>query len=371
MNIAAIILAAGLSSRMGDFKPLLRLGGKTLLEHCRDLFQAVDLAEIVVVAGHCAEKTGNEAASLGMRWVRNGDFHTGMFSSIRCAVTALPKDIDAFFVLPVDIPLIRPVTLRTLLASFSDNDALVVYPTFAGRRGHPPVISATLIPAIMDYEGAGGLEALLRQHKGMDVAVWDEGIHMDADTPEDLPPLQQRQAHFAIPTRREAETLAELQLSDRGLAHGRLVGHAALAIARALDDKGIALNMDLIYGAALLHDVAKGQPRHEIRGAEILSSLGLSEIAEIVASHKDLDAPANGRPAEKEIVCLADKLISGARRVRVEERYAEKLLLFKKKSGMYQEIMRRKKRALALKALVEKAAANSLESILKKSFLQN
>jgi HD superfamily phosphodiesterase len=248
---------------------------------------------------------------------------------------------------------------------------LVVYPTFAGRRGHPPVISATLIPAILDYEGAGGLETLLRQHRGLDVAVWDEGIHIDADTPEDLQRLQQRQAHIAIPTRREAEALAELQLSDQGLAHGRLVGRVALAIAQALDDKGITLNMDLIYGAALLHDVAKGQPRHEILGAEILSSLGLPEIAEIVASHKDLDAPANGKPTEKEIVCLADKLISGTRRVRIKERYAEKLLLFKKNSGMYQEIMGRKKRALALKALVEKAAAKSLESILKKSSLQS
>ncbi len=364
MNSAAVILAAGLSSRMGAFKPLFRLGERSLLEHCRAIFHDIGLTEIRVVVGHRAGETAAEAESLGMKWVKNSDYRAGMFSSIRCGVATLSKEVDAFFVLPVDIPLIRPATLRAILTAFSGDNDTVIYPIFAGRRGHPPLIPAALIPAILSHDGVGGLETLLGQHQGTDVAVWDEGILMDADTPEDLQRLQRRQVRISVPTRQEAEALAGLLLPEQGIAHGRLVGRVAIALAQALDAQGHRLNMDLLYGAALLHDVAKGQPRHEIRGAEMLSVLGLAEIAGIVASHKDLEPPNTGQLTEKEIVCLADKLISRSHRVRFEERYAEKLALFAGDAGACQNIIGRRSRARALKALVEKAAARSIETIL-------
>lgn len=369
MNIAAVILAAGLSSRMGAFKPLLPLGELSLLAHCRALFRTADLEELLVVVGHRAGETLVEAESLGMNWVENNDYRSGMFSSIRCGVAALPKDIEAFFVLPVDIPLIRAATLRAILAAFPGNDDTVIYPVFAGRRGHPPLIPASLIPAIMDHDGTGGLRNLLRQCQSTDVAVWDEGIHMDADTFEDLQRLQGRWARITVPTRPEIEALAGMLLTEQGLVHSRLVGRTAIALANALKKRGYELDMDLLYGAALLHDVAKGQPRHEIRGAEILSALGLEEIAVIVAAHKDLAPPANGRLTEKEIVCLADKIISGAHRVGIEARYAEKLELFAADIGVCREIIDRKARALALKDLLERAAARDIETILNEAGL--
>ena len=258
MKIAAVILAAGLSSRMGAFKPLLRLGEASLLGHCRALFTAAGLAEMLVVVGHRAGETLAEAESLGMKWVRNPDYRAGMFSSIRCAAAALPEDIDAFFVLPVDIPLIRPATLRAMLAAFPGDDT-VLYPVFAGRRGHPPLIPASLIPRVLDHDGIGGLRSLLRQCRSADVAVWDEGIHLDADTPEDLQRLQHRLARISVPTRPEVEALAGILLSEQGLVHGRLVGRAAIALADALNRQGYRLDMDLLYGGALLHDVAKGR----------------------------------------------------------------------------------------------------------------
>ncbi len=367
MNTAAVILAAGLSSRMGAFKPLFCLGERSLLEHCWAIFHDIGLTEIRVVVGHRAGETAAEAESLGMKWVKNSDYRAGMFSSIRCGVATLSKEVDAFFVLPVDIPLIRPATLRAILTAFSGDNDTVIYPIFAGRRGHPPLIPAALIPAILSHDGVGGLETLLGQYQGTDVAVWDEGTLMDADTPEDLQRLQRRQVRISVPTRQEADALAGLLLSEQGIAHGRLVGRVAIALAQALN--GYRLDMDLLYGAALLHDVAKGQPRHEIRGAEMLSVLGLAEIAEVVASHKDLEPPNTGQLTEKEIVCLADKLISRSRRVRFEERYAEKLALFARDAGACQNIIGRRTRARALKALVEQAAARSIETILNEAGL--
>jgi molybdenum cofactor cytidylyltransferase len=363
MKIAAVILAAGLSSRMGAFKPLLRLGEASLLGHCRALFAAAGLEEMLVVVGHRAGDTIAEAEFLGMKWTLNPEYRDGMFSSIRCAAAALPEDIDAFFVLPVDIPLIRAATLRMMLAAFPGDDK-VLYPVFAGRRGHPPLVPVSLIPAILDNDGTGGLRGLLRQYRSAGIAVWDEGIHMDADTPEDLQRLQRRLACISVPTRPEAEALAEIMLSEQGLVHGRLVGRTAIALADALNRRGYRLDLDLLYGGALLHDVAKGQLRHEVRGAEMLSALGLGEIAAIVAAHRDLGPPISGRLTEREIVCLADKLISGRRRVRIDEAFAEKLARSAPDADACQEINARKARALALMALVEKAAAGSIETIL-------
>ena len=105
------------------------------------------------------------------------------------------------------------------------------------------------------------------------------------------------------------------------------------------------------------------------RGAEMLTALGLAEIAGIVAAHKDLEPPITGRLTEKEIVCLADKLISGPRRVRIDEGYAEKLMRCAADTGACQEIIARKTRALALMALVEKAAARGVETILDEAGL--
>jgi hypothetical protein len=250
-----------------------------------------------------------------------------------------------------------------MLAAFP-GDHTVLYPVFAGRRGHPPLVPASLIPAILDHDGADGLRSLLRQYRSAEIAVWDEGIHLDADTPEDLQRLQRRLARISVPTRPEAEALAGILLSEQGLVHGRLVGRTAIALAEALNRRGCRLDLDLLYGGALLHDVSKGQACHEVRGAEVLSALGLGEIAAIVAAHRDMEPPISGRLTEREIVCLADKLISGRRRVRIDEVFAVKLARAATNADVCQEINARKARALALMALVEKAADGSIETIL-------
>lgn len=369
MNIAAIILAAGLSSRMVAFKPLIRLGERSMLGHCQRLFHGCGIEEILAVVGHRAEETAAEAKSLGMKWLQNTEYHTGMFSSIQLAVAALPGDIAAFFVLPVDIPLIRTATIGAMLAAFTGKDEVVLYPLFAGRRGHPPLIPATLIPAILAHDGQGGLETLLNRHKGIDIAAWDEGIHLDADTPADLERLQRRLARISIPNRQEIDALAGQLLTKKGLAHSRLVCRAATALARVLNDQGCSLDLDLIYGGALLHDVAKGQPRHEIRGAEMLAALGLKEIASIAAAHMDLEISPTGGLTEKEVVCLADKFISGTRRIGIENRYAEKLKIFTDDQKICREILGRKERALALKNRAEQMSGRRMDSILDEAGL--
>ena len=108
-----------------------------------------------------------------------------MYTSGQAGVAALPPDLAAFFLLPCDIPRAGVPTVRALArARAAADDPAVAYPTHGGRRGHPPLIAARLIPDILAAEPAGGLRELLRQHDAVEVRVDEPGILRDLDTRE-------------------------------------------------------------------------------------------------------------------------------------------------------------------------------------------
>src|ERR1035437_2576823 len=117
-RIAAIVLAAGCSSRMAEFKPLLPLADSTALEHCIGLFRAAGIGEVIAVLGHRAEELQLIAERAGARCILNPHFEQGMFSSIVSGSRALADGVEAAFVLPADIPLVRPHTIRRMASVF-------------------------------------------------------------------------------------------------------------------------------------------------------------------------------------------------------------------------------------------------------------
>jgi CTP:molybdopterin cytidylyltransferase MocA len=189
LKAAAVIPAAGLSSRMQAFKPLVKMGGKTIVEHVVEIFRSSGIDDIVVVAGHRFEELIPLVEAASCNCVVNHNFHDGMFSSIQRGVQELKDRCDAFFLLPVDIPLVRPDTIQHLLDEFFRNpSALICYPEFQLRRGHPPLIHGNLIDPILAYDGQDGMRGLLSRYedRAVNVPVNDPFIRMDVDTPEDL-----------------------------------------------------------------------------------------------------------------------------------------------------------------------------------------
>lgn len=366
-RFGAVILAAGFSSRMGDFKPLMELAGQSVLARCVRNFRDAGVLDIVVVTGHCAPKVQAEVEKLGVSSLHNARHELGMFSSVCVAVAGFFElsqlsGLDAFFILPVDVPLVRPATIRALIDAY---DGRIAYPCFKGERGHPPLIPASLIPKILGHDGQGGLKSLLQSCPSLDVPVWDRGILLDADTPEDFSALVRRAGRLGIGEADEALALARLSMPERGLAHGLAVARVALRLGEELNRHGGSLDLDLIHNAALLHDIGKGQPAHEERGGEMLAELGLSRLASIVASHRDVPPPASGVLTEKEVVCLADKLVRCDRRVGVEERFGEKLGLYSLDAHACRAIRGRMNNALALRGLVERFCAQGIEEMLE------
>ena len=144
--IAAIVLAAGYSSRMGRFKPLLPIGHATALERVIDLFLAAGVGEINVVTGHHAEAMDHLLKHKGVHATHNPHYGSGMYSSVAAGVGSLPAQVEACFVLPADMPLVRPRTIKLLAQAYESHPRPVIYPVFQALRGHPPFGFALIFP---------------------------------------------------------------------------------------------------------------------------------------------------------------------------------------------------------------------------------
>jgi len=352
-DIAAVILAAGLSSRMTGFKPLLDLDGRHALERCVSLFQDVSIEDVVVVTGREAEQVSAAARRLGARAVHNPDFREGMFGSVRAGVAALQDRCAGFFLLPVDIPLVRRETVRCLLEALQPERNETLIPHFQGQSGHPPLIPASLRPAILATSGdQGGLRSVLQRAEIRAVPVPDKGVLLDMDTDQDLQRIRQRLQRFGLPEEQECEALLDWHKTpQRVREHGRAVACAALAMARALPGE---LDMHLVERAALLHDLAKGARQHEAEGGRILEAWEFHEVAGIVAAHRDMHLPDEAPLTECEVVFLADKLVQGARAVPIARRYGAVLERHGHDPEARKAIEGRRERALAMLARVQR-----------------
>jgi molybdenum cofactor cytidylyltransferase len=191
-SYAAIVLAGGLSTRMGRFKPLLPLGEGTITDHIIATFLSAGV-DVILVVGHRCEEIVSGIKSRDITVVYNRHYKSGMFSSVRAGLRRLTPAYKACFVLPVDIPLVQIATIKLLMEAEAENPGRIIYPVFKGKRGHPPLISFKLIPAILGWKRGGGLKAVLYAHRALalEVPVSDAGVLFDIDTPEDYDRLKQ------------------------------------------------------------------------------------------------------------------------------------------------------------------------------------
>jgi molybdenum cofactor cytidylyltransferase len=149
---------------------------------------------VLVVLGHAREKIAPVLPPLGARTVENPDFAQGMYSSVRAGAQALDPGTEAFFMLPVDIPLVSQSTVTAMLAAREQQPEAIIYPCFQGRRGHPPLLPAGLIPAILDHPPDGNLRQVLTAHAAdaRNLEVTDENILFDIDDWNDYQELLRR-----------------------------------------------------------------------------------------------------------------------------------------------------------------------------------
>ncbi|WP_341703891.1 molybdopterin-binding/glycosyltransferase family 2 protein [Ferrovibrio sp.] len=187
-RIAILVLAAGLSSRFGDSHKLLaELDGRPLIRHVIDNALQTDHRPVLLVTGHQAEAV---AAAAGNRdriaVAHNPDYASGMASSLRTGLAALPSDIDGALICLGDMPDVPPAVLEQLVSAFNPTEGRAIcLPSHKGKRGNPVLWGAQFFPDLSRLAGDAGARSLFMPHADWicDVAVDHPGILQDYDTP--------------------------------------------------------------------------------------------------------------------------------------------------------------------------------------------
>ncbi len=186
-ELAAIVLSAGFSRRMGSFKPLLPFGSTSVIERVIATIRDAGVGTIRVVVGWNAETLTPVLDRCGAPWVRNDRFPEGMYASVQTGVRSLPPDVTGFFLMPGDMPLVRASTLVRLIAEWDARPGGILYPCHEARRGHPPLIGSEYVAELLREAPPGGLRDLLARHAAdaRNIEVSDPGILADLDTAEE------------------------------------------------------------------------------------------------------------------------------------------------------------------------------------------
>ena len=185
--ICAVVPAAGLSRRMGTQKLLLPFGDTTIIGHVVDELLRSVVDDVYVVVGHQADRIVAGLSGLAVSVVTNPDYDSGMLSSVRCGIGALPPQCDAILVALGDQPAVTAELVDSMAKSFAKVKQRILVPVCRGRRGHPLLFSTHYRQEILAGHDDLGLRGLLLAH-GDDVfelPVSTAAVLSDVDNPED------------------------------------------------------------------------------------------------------------------------------------------------------------------------------------------
>lgn len=188
MNITALVLAAGRSSRMPErHKLLLRLHEKPIIAHVVDNLLQAKLSEVIVVVGHEAKEVQTALALRSVRFVRNPDYARGLSTSIKAGLAAIAPSTQALLLALGDMPLVEANDVMRLTTSFARaQHASIVVPVFEGRRGNPVLFDIRHRNAMLQLHGDTGGKAIIQQNAEavLEVEMPNDHVLRDVDTLE-------------------------------------------------------------------------------------------------------------------------------------------------------------------------------------------
>jgi len=189
-SVAAIVLAAGRSTRMGGPNKLLEMiSGKPLVRIAAEQALSSRASPVVVVSGHERARVEAALAGLDVRLVHNPDYPQGLSTSVKAGLAALPPESEAAIVCLGDMPQVTSALIDRLIAAFDpERNALVVLPTFSGKRGNPVLWSRRFFPELIALEGDVGARHLIGAYPEVvtEVPVENAAAMVDIDTPDAL-----------------------------------------------------------------------------------------------------------------------------------------------------------------------------------------
>lgn len=185
--VAAIILAGGMSRRMGQSKVLLPWGEHTVIEQIVERVMGAGVQQIVVVTGHLAEQVTQQVTSYPVQVVFNSRYQAGdMLSSLQTGLQALPESVGAALVVLGDQPRLQSETIERVVQAYREGQGAIVAPSYEMRRGHPILIDRQFWPELLALPLDGAPRDVINQHAD-DIAyvlVENDSVLRDIDTPQ-------------------------------------------------------------------------------------------------------------------------------------------------------------------------------------------
>ena len=187
-GVSAVVLAAGMSTRMGSIKQLLRIGNKTLLETVVDNLRSSRAGDIIVVLGGSAEEILQQVQLQNARIVVNEAYREGMGTSLRMGISAVSPQAEAALVVLADQPFVLPGTIDHLIEQYCEHRPQIAIPMYRGFRGNPVLLDRSVFPELESLTGDIGCRAIFGAHTEniLKVPLDDVGILLDVDTKADL-----------------------------------------------------------------------------------------------------------------------------------------------------------------------------------------
>lgn len=192
-HIAALVLAAGESRRMGDANKLtIPVDGTPMVARVVDALQQSRAQRVIVITGHQPERIKEALSGRDVEFVHNPDYAEGIGSSVRMGITALDDDADGALVALGDMPWVNTEVINRLVDAFTTGGELSIFiPMFGGKRGNPVLWGARHFPELLALSGDVGGKALFDRHATAIcyVNVESASVNTDVDTPDALQKL--------------------------------------------------------------------------------------------------------------------------------------------------------------------------------------
>jgi molybdenum cofactor cytidylyltransferase len=242
-NVSAVVLAAGMSTRMGAIKQLLQIGDRTLLECVLANLRQSSVAEIIVVLGEAADEIRQRVRLENVRIVVNQAYREGMGTSLRLGLAHVDPQAEAALVVLADQPFVQPRTMDHLIEQYRARRPQIAIPMYRGFRGNPVLLDRSVLPELESLTGDIGCRAIFGAHTEniLKVPVDDAGVLVDVDTKADLERLQQPRAPADW-----AQTLIETaDQEDRNTGAPQLVVVGEDAVTKALAQIGRILHFSV------------------------------------------------------------------------------------------------------------------------------
>ena len=184
--IAAVVLAAGLSRRMGQAKLLMPVGGKALIRHAVETVLASGVDSVWVVTGPDVEPIAAALAGLDVQLVVNAAPEEGQAGSLRAGIAALPASVDAVLIALGDQPALAPSIIPALLAARRTSAKLIVAPRYRDGQGNPVLFKREIFPELLHLIGDQGARPIIQKEPArVEWVELDLPMPPDVDTPAD------------------------------------------------------------------------------------------------------------------------------------------------------------------------------------------